>query len=276
MRGVLRGAPGFIAAALFGVDLAVQCCRSWTSSSRGHQWLLQGHCSQLINGPSYVAAVCLMEKQHTTYTCLPSPIRKQLVLNVFLFISTHVLTLIHTHLRACKERRGKWSTDLCFGSFSMETFVQLACLPLCQPGQCLSYELGGEIFICDRRGRHQKINWHRHTGRHTYLYTQKHKCRAGSAAILLFLWCVQTTAATANLFSCSFTAGRWPRLSEAWVKYVEFRIYILASWERNWQDWSLSADCKEISPCRGLGFCGGYLYTMLSMSAKCCQALKFS
>lgn len=47
----------------------VQCRRSLTSSSRGQRWLLQGHCTELINVPSYVAAVCLMSlitRDHTS------------------------------------------------------------------------------------------------------------------------------------------------------------------------------------------------------------------
>lgn len=49
----------------------VQCGRSLTSSCRGRRWLLQGHCTRLINGPSYVAAVCLMSLITTDHTSPP-------------------------------------------------------------------------------------------------------------------------------------------------------------------------------------------------------------
>ena len=62
---------GFTAAAPSGSGLVVQCRRSLPSSRRGQRWLLQGHCTELINGPSYVAAVCLMSLITTDHTSRP-------------------------------------------------------------------------------------------------------------------------------------------------------------------------------------------------------------
>ncbi len=61
----------FTATPLSAFGLVVQCRRSLTSSSRGQRWLLQGHCTELINGPSYVAAVCLMSLITTEHTSRP-------------------------------------------------------------------------------------------------------------------------------------------------------------------------------------------------------------
>lgn len=63
----------------------------------------------------------------------------------------HISARAHNHIFTQRGReRGrvvKWSADLCFGSFWMETFVQLSCLLLCQSGQCFNYKMRGETFI---------------------------------------------------------------------------------------------------------------------------------
>lgn len=64
---------------LSGPGLLVQCVRSLTSSSRGQRWLLQGHCAELINGPSYVAAVCLMSLITTNHSSSPTCARFSLL-----------------------------------------------------------------------------------------------------------------------------------------------------------------------------------------------------
>lgn len=103
-----------------------------------------------------------------------SSVHKQFVQDVYLHISAN----LDMHLHTWKERGEKQSTDSHFDSFSMETFVQLACLQVCQPGQCFSYETRGETFLYDHRGREQSLNWHRHTCIHTHSYVQTRLHRA--------------------------------------------------------------------------------------------------
>lgn len=103
-----------------------------------------------------------------------SSVHKQFVQDVYLHISAN----LDMHLHTWKERGEKQSTDSRFDSFSMETFVQLACLQVCQPGQCFSYETRGETFLYNHRGREQSLNWHRHTCIHTHSYVQTRLHRA--------------------------------------------------------------------------------------------------
>lgn len=103
-----------------------------------------------------------------------SSVHKQFVQDVYLHISAN----LDMHLHTWKERGEKQSTDSRFDSFSMETFVQLSCLQVCQPGQCFSYETRGETFLYNHRGREQSLNWHRHTCIHTHSYVQTRLHRA--------------------------------------------------------------------------------------------------
>lgn len=154
MNSVIRGRADFTATAPSGSGLAVQCRRSLPSSRRGQRWLLQGHCTELINGPSYVAAVCLMSLITTDHTSRPATHTHTHTLGIIrpvCFLSSHppaILPQIETGTAVCglhlsspsthlysvftrtvlrmdtrlhaqkeREREVKWSVDSCFGSF---------------------------------------------------------------------------------------------------------------------------------------------------------------
>lgn len=102
---------------------------------------------------------------------------------IFLSVSAHVHT---PEARMLLQRvQGKLSAD--FGAFSMETFVQLACLPHCQPGQCLGYEMRGKTFIYNLTGVNQSLNW---------------------------FCCGHIPPTPVSLFSCSCGVGRWHSVFE--------------------------------------------------------------
>lgn len=147
-----------------GPGLAVRCRRGLTSSSRGRRWLLQGHCTELINGPSYVAAVCLMSLIMTDHTFLPethtyseslglstSPLPSPASLSLFLF-SNHFSSQRHRN------------------SFNLDNTASV------QTGTCINRG-GGATYTCPPPAIHKQfvqcVYLHISAPVHTHLVTQR-------------------------------------------------------------------------------------------------------
>lgn len=120
----------------------------------------------------------------------------------------------------------------------METFVQLSCLLLCQPGQCSSYKTRGETFIYSHNKPRPGTHTHERTRSHAVYSIYKHGCPAKPALITLFrfIWHQSQWIYIQLLISC------W-QVDESflsWAKYEDLRIYILASEEGKSRDCSSS------------------------------------
>lgn len=140
----------------------------------------------------------------------------------------------------------------------METFVQLACLQLCQPGQCFSYEMRWKTFIYSHNRRHQTTTWDPQTLTNTTHSPDFHA-----------LLHMTTTVASLYPSAHELLAGESLEVQRFHKLYFGFRGRKLTRLQLICEP----GHCEARNPFRDFWFCN--IFAWLSTSLKYCRSLHF-